>query len=72
MRLWVIAAVSIFAVAELRYIHRAGDPRVESANFLGTLLPEASMPASSGQVQVSTRVEPVHKRSRRVVGIRRK
>ena len=50
MRLWTIAALTVAAIVGLGYIHPFGDPRVESARGLDTLLPGASMPTNARAV----------------------
>jgi cytochrome c len=57
MRVWVVAAVTAVAVMGVGYglgnLHPFGDPRVEPAEGLGTLLRGAKMPAEAKAVLVS-------------------
>jgi cytochrome c len=57
MRAWVAAVVTLVAVMGvgygLGYLHPFGDPRVEPAEGLGTLLREAKMPAEAKAVLLS-------------------
>jgi cytochrome c len=53
MRPWVIAALTVAAVAGLGYVHPFGNPRAESAKGLGTLLQDADMPANAKSVLVA-------------------
>jgi cytochrome c len=53
MRPWIAAAITVAAVVGLGYVHPFGNPRVEPAKGLGTLLQGASMPAEAKTVLVS-------------------
>jgi cytochrome c len=57
MRVWVVAAVTAVAVMGVGYglgnLHPFGDPRVEPAEGLGTLLRGAKMPGEAKAVLVS-------------------
>ena len=53
MRWWVVAVLGMTLVAELGFVHPFGDPRVEPANGLGTLLQGATMPAEAKAVLVT-------------------
>jgi cytochrome c len=52
MRLWTAAALTVAAVVALGYVHPFGNPRVEPARGLGTLLEGATMPADAKAVLV--------------------
>src|SRR5258708_15931722 len=47
MRVWVAAALTVAALVGLGYVHPFGNPRVELAEGLGTLLQRANMPADA-------------------------
>jgi cytochrome c len=53
MRPWFAAAITIAAVVGLGYVHPFGNPRVEPAKGLGTLLQGANMPAEAKTVLVT-------------------
>jgi len=53
MRLWAIAALVVAAVIVLGYVHPFGNPRVEPAKGLGTLLQRANMPSEAKAVLVT-------------------
>jgi cytochrome c len=53
MRLLVVAAFTVAAVVGLGYVHPFGNPRVEPAKGLGTLLQGANMPADAKTVLVT-------------------
>ena len=53
MRPWIVAGVIVAAVAGLGHLHPFGNPRVEPAKGLGTLLEGANMPASARAVLVT-------------------
>jgi cytochrome c len=53
MRPWTTAALTVAAVVALGYVHPFGNPRVESAKGLGTLLEGATMPADAKAVLVN-------------------
>jgi cytochrome c len=53
MRPWVVAVVVVAAVLGLGYVHPFGDPRVEPAEGLGTLLQYTKMPADAKAVLVT-------------------
>jgi cytochrome c len=53
MRPWIAAAITVAAVASLGYVHPFGNPRVEPAEGLGTLLQGANMPADAKAVLVT-------------------
>jgi cytochrome c len=55
MRVWTVAALTVAAVAGLGYMHPFGNPRVEPAKGLGTLLHGAKMPADARAV-VKTKI----------------
>jgi cytochrome c len=52
MRPWTAAALTVAAIAGLGFVHPFGNPRVEPAKGLGTLLPGANMPADAKAVLV--------------------
>jgi cytochrome c len=52
MRPWTAAALTVAAVVALGYVHPFGNPRVEPAKGLGTLLEAATMPADAKAVLV--------------------
>jgi cytochrome c len=52
MRPWIAAAITVAAVVSLGYVHPFGNPRVEPAEGLGTLLQGANMPANAKAVLV--------------------
>jgi cytochrome c len=53
MRLWIIAFAVVAFVMGLGFVHPFGDPRVEPANGLGTLLQGADMPAAAKTVLIN-------------------
>ena len=53
MRVWTVAALTVAAVVGLGFVHPFGNPRVEPAEGLGTLLRGAKMPAEAKAVLVS-------------------
>ena len=53
MRPWIAAALTVAAVVAFGYVHPFGNPRVESAKGLGTLLEGATMPADAKAVLVN-------------------
>ena len=53
MRPWIVAFVIVAAVTGLGYVHPFGNPRVEPAKGLGTLLQGARMPADTRAVLVT-------------------
>jgi cytochrome c len=53
MRPWAIAALSVAAIVGLGYIHPFGNPRVEHAKGLGTLLLGSNMPANARAVLIA-------------------
>jgi cytochrome c len=53
MRPWTAAALTVAAVVGLGYVHPFGNPRVEPAEGLGTLLQSAQMPADAKAVLVA-------------------
>jgi cytochrome c len=53
MRPWTIAALAVAAIVGLGYIHPFGNPRVEPAKGLDTLLRGANMPANARAVLVA-------------------
>jgi cytochrome c len=53
MRPWFAVAIIIVAVVGLGYVHPFGNPRVEPAKGLGTLLQGANMPAEAKTVLVT-------------------
>ena len=53
MRPWIAAALTVAAVVALGYVHPFGNPRVEPAKGLGTLLEGATMPADAKAVLVN-------------------
>jgi cytochrome c len=52
MRPWIAAAITVAAVMSLGYVHPFGNPCVEPAEGLGTLLQGAKMPANAKAVLV--------------------
>jgi len=52
VRPWTAAALTVAAVVGLGYVHPFGNPRVEPAEGLGTLLQGANMPANAKAVLV--------------------
>ncbi len=53
MRVWTVAALTVAAVVGLGFVHPFGNPRVEPAEGLGTLLQGAKMPADAKAVLVT-------------------
>jgi cytochrome c len=53
MRVWTVAALTVAAVVGLGFVHPFGNPRVEPAEGLGTLLQGANMPADAKAVLVT-------------------
>ena len=53
MRPWVVAIATVAAVMGLGYLHPFGNPRVEQAKGLGTLLQGAKMPVDAKTVLVT-------------------
>jgi cytochrome c len=53
MRPWIIAATTVAAIVGLGYVHPFGNPRVEPAKGLDTLLLGANMPAEARAVLVA-------------------
>ena len=53
MRTWTIAALAVAAIVGLGYIHPFGNPRVELAKGLDTLLLGANMPANARAVLIA-------------------
>ena len=53
MRTWTIAALAVAAIVGLGYIHPFGNPRVELAKGLDTLLLGANMPANARAVMIA-------------------
>src|ERR1700722_17122551 len=53
MRPWIAAALTVAAVVALGNVHPFGNPRVEPAKGLGTLLKGAPMPADAKAVLVN-------------------
>jgi cytochrome c len=53
MRVWIAAVVVVTSVAGLGFVHPFGDPRVEPAKGLGTLLQGAKMPTEAKAVLVT-------------------
>ena len=53
MRPWAAAALTVAAVVGLGYVHPFGNPRVEPAEGLGTLLKGAKMPADAKAILVT-------------------
>jgi cytochrome c len=53
MRPWTAAALTVAVVVGLGYVHPFGNPRVEPAKGLGTLLQSAQMPADAKAVLVA-------------------
>ena len=50
---WTVAALTVAAIVGLGYVHPFGNPRVEPAKGLGTLLQGANMPADAKAVLVA-------------------
>jgi cytochrome c len=53
MRMWTAAALTVAAVVGLGFVHPFGNPRVEPAEGLGTLLQGAEMPRDAKAVLVT-------------------
>jgi cytochrome c len=53
MRPWTIAALTVAAIVGLGYVHPYGNPRVEPAKGLDTLLLGANMPANARAVLIA-------------------
>jgi cytochrome c len=53
MRVWTAAALTVAAVVGMGYVHPFGNPRVEPAEGLGTLLQGAKMPVDARAVLVA-------------------
>ena len=53
MRWWIVVMLVVGSGAALAFVHPFGDPRVESAKGLGTLLAGAKMPAEAKAVLVT-------------------
>jgi cytochrome c len=53
MRVWTVAALTVAGVVGLGFVHPFGNPRVEPAEGLGTLLQGANMPANAKAVLVT-------------------
>jgi cytochrome c len=53
MRVWTIAALTVTAIVGMGYVHPFGNPRVEPAKGLGTLLQGANMPAEAKVILVT-------------------
>ena len=53
MRPWIVAVLTVAAVTAMGFVHPFGDPRVEPAKGLGTLLQGAKMPMDAKVVLVS-------------------
>src|SRR5271154_7208585 len=53
MRPWVVAVATVATVVGLGHVHPFGNPRVEPAKGLGTLLQGAKMPADAKAVLVT-------------------
>jgi cytochrome c len=53
MHEWTAAAMTVAAVVGLRFVHPFGNPRVEPAEGLGTLLQGANMLADAKTVLVT-------------------
>jgi cytochrome c len=53
MRVWIVAVVVVASVVGLGFVHPFGDPRVEPAEGLGTLLEGAKMPMDAKVVLVT-------------------
>ena len=53
MRPWTIAAMTVAAIVGLGYVHPFGNPRVEPAKGLDTLLPGVNMPANAKAVLIA-------------------
>ena len=53
MRPWTIAAMTVAAIVGLGYVHPFGNPRVEPAKGLDTLLLGANMPANARAVLIA-------------------
>jgi mono/diheme cytochrome c family protein len=64
MRPWIAAAITVAAVMSLGYVHPFGNPRVEPAEGLGTLLQGAKMPVEAKAVLV-TKCADCHSSERR-------
>jgi cytochrome c len=53
MRPWIIAALAVAAIVGLGYVHPFGNPRVEPAKGLDTLLRGTNMPANARAVLIA-------------------
>jgi len=53
MRPWIIAALTVAAIVGLGYVHPFGNPRVEPAKGLDTLLRGANIPANARAVLIA-------------------
>jgi cytochrome c len=52
-RAWIVAALTVASVTGLGYVHPFGNPRVEAARGLGTLLQGANLPPDAKAVLVN-------------------
>jgi cytochrome c len=52
-RVWILAVVAVASLTGLAYVHPFGDPRVETAKGLGTLLQGAKLPPDAKAVLVN-------------------
>jgi len=52
MRSWTVAALAVAAIVGLGYVHPFGNPRVEPAKGIDTLLQGANIPANTRAVLV--------------------
>ena len=52
MRSWTVAALAVAAIVGLGYVHPFGNPRVEPAKGIDTLLQGANIPANARAVLV--------------------
>jgi cytochrome c len=52
-RAWILAVLTVASVTGLGYVHPFGNPRVEAARGLGTLLQGAKLPPDAKAVLVT-------------------
>jgi hypothetical protein len=52
-RVWIVAVLTVASVTGLGYVHPFGNPRVEAARGLGTLLQGANLPPDAKALLVN-------------------